>query len=101
MRGHFICFHLCTTVMESLYNKTLLEQHGWKLPTSFTELEELAGKAKEAGVTLCMAQIQYPGSAFQYICNIAGCGIPLVPCLESSGRKITCQERQMSVTRKA
>ena len=33
------------------YNKTLLEQHGWKLPTSFTELEELAGKAKEAGVT--------------------------------------------------
>ena len=56
------------------YNKTLLEQHGWKLTTSFTELEELAGKAKEAGVTLCMAQIQYPGSAFQYICNIADAG---------------------------
>ena len=56
------------------YNKTLLEQHGWKLPTSFTELEELADKAKEAGVTLCMAQIQYPGSAFQYICNIADAG---------------------------
>ena len=56
------------------YNKTLLEKHGWKLPTSFTELEELAGKAKEAGVTLCMAQIQYPGSAFQYICNIADAG---------------------------
>ena len=30
------------------YNKTLLEQHGWKLPTSFTELEELAGKTAEA-----------------------------------------------------
>ena len=56
------------------YNKTLLEKHGWKLPTSFTELEELADKAKEAGVTLCMAQIQYPGSAFQYICNIADAG---------------------------
>ena len=56
------------------YNKTLLEQHGWKLPISFTELEELADKAKEAGVTLCMAQIQYPGSAFQYICNIADAG---------------------------
>ena len=40
-------------------------------PTSFTELEELADKAKEAGVTLCMAQIQYPGSDFQYVCNIA------------------------------
>ncbi len=47
-----------------------------ELPTSFTELEELADKAKEAGVTLCMAQIQYPGSAFQYVCNIAECGIP-------------------------
>ena len=56
------------------YNKTLLEKNGWKLPTSFTELEELADKAKEAGVTLCMAQIQYPGSAFQYICNIADAG---------------------------
>ena len=56
------------------YNKTLLEKHGWKLPTSFTELEELADKAKEAGVTLCMAQIQYPGSAFQYVCNIADAG---------------------------
>ncbi len=29
---------------------------------------------KEAGVTLCMAQIQYPGSAFQYVCNIADAG---------------------------
>ena len=56
------------------YNKTLLEKHGWELPTSFTELEELADKAKEAGVTLCMAQIQYPGSAFQYVCNIADAG---------------------------
>lgn len=56
------------------YNKTLLEKNGWKLPTSFTELEELADKAKEAGVTLCMAQIQYPGSAFQYVCNIADAG---------------------------
>ena len=56
------------------YNKTLLEQHDSNITTSYTELKELADKAKEAGVTLCMAQIQYPGSAFQYICNIADAG---------------------------
>ena len=34
------------------YNKTLLEEHGWSLPKSFTDLENLAAEAKEAGVQL-------------------------------------------------
>lgn len=53
------------------YNKTLLRENGWELPTSFTELEELAEKAEAAGITLCLNQIQYPGYGFQYLCNIA------------------------------
>ena len=53
------------------YNKTLLKKYGWELPNSFAELEELAAKAKEAGVNLCLPQIQYPGYGFQYLCNIA------------------------------
>jgi len=53
------------------YNKTLLKKYGWELPNSFAELEVLAEKAKEAGVDLCLPQIQYPGSSFQYLCNIA------------------------------
>ena len=53
------------------YNKTLLRAHGWELPNSFAELEQLAAKAKEAGVDLCLSQIQYPGYGFQYLCNIA------------------------------
>ena len=53
------------------YNKTLLKKYGWELPNSFAELEALAEKAKEAGVDLCLLQIQYPGSGFQYLCNIA------------------------------
>ena len=53
------------------YNKTLLKKYGWELPNSFAELEVLAAKAKEAGVDLCLPQIQYPGSGFQYLCNIA------------------------------
>ena len=53
------------------YNKTLLREHGWELPYSFAELEALAAEAKEAGVDLCLPQIQYPGYGFQYLCNIA------------------------------
>ena len=53
------------------YNKTLLKKYGWELPNSFAELEALAAEAKEAGVDLCLPQIQYPGYGFQYLCNIA------------------------------
>ena len=56
------------------YNKTLLEKHGWTLPQSFRELEQLAKEAEEAGVQLCLPQIQYPGYGFQYLCNIADTG---------------------------
>ena len=56
------------------YNKTLLEKHGWTLPQSFQELEQLAKEAEEAGVRLCLPQIQYPGYGFQYLCNIADTG---------------------------
>ena len=56
------------------YNKTLLEEHGWKLPKSFADLENLAEEAKAAGVQLCLAQIEFPGYGFQYMCNIADTG---------------------------
>ena len=56
------------------YNKTLMEKHGWTLPKTFAELEALAEKAKAAGVRLCVSQIQYPGSGFQYFCHIAQAG---------------------------
>lgn len=52
------------------YNKTLLEKNGWTLPESFQELRELAPKVEAAGCQLAVDQIQYPGYAFQYMCNI-------------------------------
>lgn len=64
---YFECFGIT-------YNKTLLEKHGWTLPTNFKELEELAVKAKEAGVNLCLTEIQFPGYGFQYLCNILDTG---------------------------
>lgn len=52
------------------YNKTILEQNGWELPTTFAELEELAPKVKDAGYNLAICQIALPGFGFQYFCNI-------------------------------
>ena len=52
------------------YNKTLFEKHGWELPTSFRELEELAPKVKAAGCELALNQFQLPEYGFQYFCNI-------------------------------
>lgn len=52
------------------YNKTILEENGWALPTTFEELEALAPLAKEAGYNLAIDQISLPGYGFQYFCNI-------------------------------
>ena len=58
------------TCLGITYNKTLLEQNGWELPTTFAELEELAPKVKAAGYNLAVNQISLPGYGFQYLCNI-------------------------------
>ncbi len=56
------------------YNKTLLEENGWSLPTNLKEMEELKTKAEEAGYIFCRDQLQYPGFGFQYLCNILDTG---------------------------
>ena len=56
------------------YNKRILEENGWELPTSLEELEALAPRVLEAGYTFCLNQLQYPGYGFQYICNILDTG---------------------------
>ena len=41
---------MCKNRYGITYNKILLREYGWELPDSFTELEVLAAKAKEAGM---------------------------------------------------
>lgn len=65
------------------YNKTLLDKHGWSLPETLDELEELAAKAKAAGVNLALDQYALPGYGFQYLCNILDTGYLNTP----EGRK--------------
>lgn len=56
------------------YNKTLLEEHGWTLPTNLEEFAALKEKCEEAGVIFCRDQLELPGYGFQYLCNILDTG---------------------------
>ena len=56
------------------YNKTLLEEHGWALPTNLEEFAALKEKCEEAGVIFCRDQLELPGYGFQYLCNILDTG---------------------------
>lgn len=56
------------------YNRNILADNGWTLPTSLKEMEELAPKVREAGYTFFLNQLQYPGYGFQYLCNILDTG---------------------------
>ena len=54
-----------------IYNKTLFEEHGWAVPTSFEELKELAPQIEAAGVNLSITNDTAVGFDFQYLCNLA------------------------------
>lgn len=58
------------TCLGITYNKTILEENGWEVPTTFAELEALAPKVKAAGYNLAIDQIALPGYGFQYFCNV-------------------------------
>lgn len=62
------------TCMGITYNRKILEDNGWALPTSFKELEELKPKVEAAGYQFCIDQLTLPGYGFQYLCNIADTG---------------------------
>ena len=53
------------------YNRTLLEKHGWTLPTNLQEMEALKAEVEAAGCTFCLDLLQFPGIGFQYLFSIA------------------------------
>lgn len=54
-----------------IYNKTLFEKNGWKMPHNFKELKELIPKIEEAGVQPSITMLSLPGYGFQYFCNVS------------------------------
>ena len=57
-------------VLGIYYNKTLFKKHGWSIPTSFRELEELVPKIREANVDISTTDLEFTGSGFQYLFNL-------------------------------
>lgn len=44
-----------------VYNKTLFEENGWEVPTTYDELKELCGKIQDAGITPWFCLVQMDG----------------------------------------
>lgn len=61
------------TVTGIAYNKTLFEDKGISVPTSFTELKEVTIPAlNEKGINTSVCLLNLPGSAFNYFFNVSG-----------------------------
>ena len=54
-----------------VYNKTLFEKNGWRVPKSFKELEKLLPRIEKAGVQPCITMLSLPGFGFQYFFDVA------------------------------
>lgn len=58
-------------VISIIYNKSLFERYGWKVPEDMEQMRELIKKIREAGVEVSICKMAFPGNAFQYFCNVA------------------------------
>lgn len=72
--GGIYMLPLAYNAMGITYNKTLLEENGWSLPTNLDELEALKEQVEDAGYVFSRCQLQYPGYGFQFLCDIADTG---------------------------
>jgi raffinose/stachyose/melibiose transport system substrate-binding protein len=53
------------------YNQTLMEEHGWAVPSNFAELEELCGEIRQAGLIPGVVGTQLTGGPFSTVFNLA------------------------------
>ena len=58
------------TVAGITYNKTLMEQYGWEVPTSLEELEALVPKIEEAGLKPFASAMSLDGFPFNYFFSL-------------------------------
>ncbi|MCM1297340.1 MAG: ABC transporter substrate-binding protein [Muribaculaceae bacterium] len=54
-----------------IYNKTLMEEMGWELPTNFAELEALCADIRAEGLTPGYVGTQLTGNTFSSVLNLA------------------------------
>lgn len=53
------------------YNKTMMEEYGWKVPTNFDELETLCTQIKAAGITPGLVGTKLNDDPFSAVFNLA------------------------------
>ena len=58
------------TVAGITYNKTLMEEYGWEVPTSLEELEELIPQIEQAGLKPFASAMDLDGFPFNYFFSI-------------------------------
>ena len=58
------------TVAGITYNKTLMEEHGWEVPTSLEELEALIPEIEEAGLKPFANAMELDGFPFNYFFSL-------------------------------
>ncbi len=56
------------------YNKTLMEENNWKVPTNFTELESLCAQIRSAGMTPGLVGTKLNDDPFSAVFNLAKTG---------------------------
>lgn len=56
------------------YNKTLMEEHGWSVPSNVDELEALCGEIRAAGLIPGVVGTQLTGNPFAAVFNLAKTG---------------------------
>ncbi|WP_322170994.1 extracellular solute-binding protein [Acutalibacter caecimuris] len=56
------------------YNQTLMEEHGWALPTNFAELEELCQEIEAQGLVPGVLGTLLTGNSFSAVFNLAKTG---------------------------
>lgn len=59
------------TVYGIYYNKTLMEENNWEIPTNFAELEALCAKIKDAGLTPGLVGTEPTSNPFFAVSNLA------------------------------
>lgn len=63
-----------STIHGIYYNKTLMEENNWNVPTDFDELKELCDQLKDAGITPGLVGTELNDSPFSAVFNLAKTG---------------------------
>ena len=63
---------LCSRIVGIMYNATLVEEKGLKLPRNYNDMLELKARCDREGIPFAVTDIKYTGHAFNLLFNLMG-----------------------------